>query len=92
MKNNEYLKNNSDVFLNYFKERYEVKYNSNIFLRDIQFAILNFFTIRRIKITLSKAEELALEFAIEMEKNKELIKIQDNTWKYNKILESTATA
>ena len=72
-----------EIFLKYMKEKYKIFYNSNIFLRDIQYAIKSFFEKKDIKITYPEAEKLMNELTVKMEASGELIKLSGNTWKVN---------
>ena len=71
------------VFFNYMKEKYEVHYKSNIFLRDILYAIKDFYEKKGQKIKYSLAEQLALQFTEHLENQAELVLIEKNTWKVN---------
>lgn len=71
------------IFLNYMKEKYKVYYNSNIFLRDIQYAIKSFLEKKDYKVTYAEAETLMKDFTANLENSGELIKLNDNTWKVN---------
>ena len=79
----EFLMNNSEIFQNYFKEKYPVFYNSNIFLRDIQYSITSFYKSRNIQLGMAESEELALMYARYLESLQYLTKLDENTWKYN---------
>lgn len=84
MKNNyDYLQQNSSIFLNYMKVKYPFYHNSNVFLRDIQYGIKNFFARKDIKLTYNEVEKLAGSFIHYLEETKILIKLQNNTWKLN---------
>ena len=72
-----------EIFLKYMKEKYKIFYNSNIFLRDIQYAIKSFFEKKDIKLTYAEAESLMKELTSNMEKNGELTRLSSNTWKVN---------
>ena len=76
-----------EIFLKYMKEKYKIFYNSNIFLRDIQYAIKSFFEKKDIKVTYTEAESLMKEFTKNMEASGELVKLSSNTWKVNFSLE-----
>jgi hypothetical protein len=71
------------IFFNYMKEKYEVIYKSNIFLRDLLYAIKSFYEKKGITISYISAEKLALEFADQLVKSEELQPIKKNTWKVN---------
>jgi hypothetical protein len=77
------LTRNKTIFFNFMKERYEVHYKSNIFLRDILYAIKNFYEKKGQKIKYPLAEELALQFTDYLVCQSELIVIDKNAWKVN---------
>ena len=77
------LMTEKEIFLKYMKEKYKMFYNSNIFLRDIQYAIKSFFEKKDIKITYAEAESLMKELTKDMEASGEIIKLSNNTWKVN---------
>ena len=72
-----------EIFLNYMKEKYKIFYNSNIFLRDIQYGIKSYFDKKDVTISYSEAEILMKDLTESMEKTGELIKLNSNTWKVN---------
>lgn len=74
---------NKTIFFNYMKEKYEVIYKSNIFLRDLIYAAQSFYQKKGIKLTVPQAEKLVLDFTAELEKSGELQFTQKNTWKVN---------
>jgi hypothetical protein len=79
---NDLIKNKM-VFFNYMKEKYEVHYKSNIFLRDILYSIKSFYEKKGQKINYPFAEQLAMQFTEHLENQAELVLIEKNTWKVN---------
>ena len=79
----ETLLNEKQLFFDFMKEKYPIFNNSNIFLRDIQYAILSFFDKRDIKISYSEAEKMTYQFSDFLEKTDELTRLNHNTWKVN---------
>lgn len=82
----EYLKEltiNRTIFFSFMKEKYNVFNNSNIFFRDIQYAIKSYFEKKNKRINYSEAEKIAKEFISQMENDKQLIKMSNNAWKVN---------
>jgi hypothetical protein len=77
------LKKEREIFIKFFGAKYKLFYNSNIFLRDLQFAILRFFDTKNISLSYSEAENLALMFTSELESENELIRITSNSWRVN---------
>ena len=87
----EELKNNKTIFFNFMREKYPVYAKSNIFLRDLQYAIISYFLKKDIKVKYALAEKLALQFAESLEKQNELTRLDNNTWKVNFSLETGVT-
>lgn len=79
----EYLKKNNSIFLNYMKVKYPFVHNSNVFLRDIQYGIKNFFERKEVKLSYSEVEKLADNYIRFLEESQIFIKLQNNTWKLN---------
>ncbi|VAX26265.1 hypothetical protein MNBD_IGNAVI01-3009 [hydrothermal vent metagenome] len=77
----EELKKNKDIFLKFMSERYKIFIHSNIFLRDIQFAIKFYFERKNVFLKYPQAEELAKEFTAYLVEQNELVQLNDYTWK-----------
>ena len=71
------------IFFNYMKERYEVHYKSNIFLRDLLYAVKSYYEKKGLKLNYQQSEKLAKEFAESLVKTDELKVTGKNTWKVN---------
>ena len=82
------LKTNKTIFFNFMKEKYPVISKSNMFLRDIQYAIISYFEKKDIKVNYSDAEKLAFDFTEYLELNQEITRLNKNTWKVNFFFES----
>ncbi|MBA4406298.1 hypothetical protein C0389_03390 [bacterium] len=74
---------NKTIFFNFMKEKYNVYHNSNIFFRDIQYAVKSFLEKKNKKIKYSEAEKIAQEFIKQMENDGQLKKMSNNAWKVN---------
>lgn len=89
------LLNEKDIFFKYMGEKYKVFFNSNIFLRDIQYAVRSYFENRGINLKYPEAEKYALDLTDYMVQSNELTPVSQNTWKVNfhlnqeQIVEST---
>ena len=79
----EHLKENKKTCFIFMNEKYPVIYKSNIFLRDIQYAIHTYFTMKEEKINYQSAEKLANQFTSFLEDGNDLIKLSSNTWLVN---------
>lgn len=81
--NSSYLEENLTLFWNYLKEKYPVYKNSNVFFRDIQFGVKDFFLKRDQVLDYSETESLALRTTVLLEQKGILSKLNNNTWKVN---------
>lgn len=90
--NLEYLKQNVDLFLNFMKERYPVYHRSNIFLRDIEYGIKNFFEKKDVKLTYGQIEEISTGLILHLEQISVLDRLDNNTWILNYKPEEPASA
>ncbi len=79
----EELKNNQDIFFNYMKEKYHIYLNSNIFFRDIQYAINSYFEKKDVTLKSREAENLASEFTKYLEAKGDLTKLNYNSFRVN---------
>lgn len=77
------LQNNKTMFFSFMREKYPVYQNSNLFLRDLQYAIMSYFGKKDIKVKYGPAEKIALQFAEILVKQNELIHLDKFTWKVN---------
>ncbi len=77
------LVSNKTKFFKFMKERYPIFFNSNLFLRDIQYAIRTYFERKDIFISYTEAEELMKKFTSLLESEGELVRLNYNSWKVN---------
>lgn len=77
------LINNQNIFFKFMKEKYPLYYNSNMFLRDLQYAIKSYFDKKNIRLSYTDTENLALDFAKYLDKENKLKKVASNAWKVN---------
>jgi hypothetical protein len=77
------LVSNKDIFFKFMKERYPIFFNSNLFLRDIQYAIRTYFERKDIMISYTEAEELMKKFTSLLESEGDLVRLNYNSWKVN---------
>lgn len=71
------------IFLNFFKSRFPVYHNSNIFFRDMQYSIKRFFETKNIKTKYADAEAMAKKFTTALEQEGVLVKVSPIAWKLN---------
>jgi hypothetical protein len=77
------LSEEKEIFLKFMREKYPIFYNSNIFFRDIHFAITSFFTLKEKPINYGRAEQLTYNFIKQLEETGELQKVSNNAWRVN---------
>jgi hypothetical protein len=75
-----HLISNQEIFFEFLREKYPVFFNSNIFLRDIQYGIISYFERKDIIISYPLAEELAMKFTAKMESDDILKRLDTTTW------------
>lgn len=74
---------NKKFFFSFMKEKYPVFKESNIFFRDLQYAIRNYYLKKGKTIDYLKAEKIASAFIENLVNEGELKKISNNAWKVN---------
>ena len=79
------------MFFTFMKGKYKVFENSNIFFRDIQYAIKSYFEKKEHKVSYQQAEKIASEFVKSLENEGQLKKMSSNAWKVNFSLISNVT-
>lgn len=79
----DFIRENSNLFLDYLRERYPVHSNSNIFLRDIQYGVKNFFEKRDIKLKQKEIDLVSHEIITVFESTGLFYKLSHNTWRVN---------
>jgi hypothetical protein len=77
------LISNKNLFFSFMKEKYPVYKESNIFFRDLQYAIRNYYMKKGKTINYQKAEKIAAEFIEKLVNEGDLKKISNNAWKVN---------
>ena len=70
-----------DFFLRFMKEKYPIYQNSNIFLRDIQFAIKSYYEKKEVFLRSEDAEKAAFALTEYLTMNDQLCQINAYTWK-----------
>ncbi|MBK7107304.1 MAG: hypothetical protein IPH62_18680 [Ignavibacteriae bacterium] len=79
----EHLKSNKNIFFNFMKEDYPLFRYSNLFLRDLQYAIKSYFDMKENPISYSQAEIIARNFIDELLKSNDILQIDKKSWKVN---------
>ncbi len=77
------LVNNKETFFKYMANFFPVYYKSNLFLRDVQFAIKNYFDQKNDKLSYTETENLALELMKNLVENGEAKILNENkSWEF----------
>jgi len=75
------LKNNHIEFLRFLKKQLPLYHKSNVFFRDLQYGVMEYFEKeKKTKVKYTDAEEIALSFAEYMENNEIFKKLDKQTW------------
>ncbi len=82
------LYQNRLIFFAFMKENYPVFYKSNIFFRDLQYAIKRYYEKKNVVITYGQAEKAAVDFLNRLVSEDLLIKIDNKSFKMNFSLET----
>ena len=90
MDNLSLLNKEREIFFKYMHAKYPVYYNSNIFLRDLQYAVRRFFETKSKNLSYTQAEKIALEFAKILEDEGDLFRLDANSWRVNFHIGETA--
>ena len=77
------LKKNENLFFSFMKGKYHLFYNSNVFFRDIQYAIRSFYEKKDIDISYAASEELARNFIKYLEEEEKFVRLDKQSWKVN---------
>lgn len=75
------LKNDNKIFLNFFKSKYRLYHNSNLFRKDFEYALMRYLEMKGKTLNFSENEKLSFEFSKYYEEEKIFIKINDNAWR-----------
>ncbi len=77
------LISNKETFFKFMGNFFPVYYKSNIFMRDVQFAIKNYFDQKKIKLSYTETENLALQLMNNLvEKNEAKILKENKSWEF----------
>ncbi len=84
MKKIDLLTSNHLEFLRFLKTQFPLFHKSNIFFRDLQYGVMEYFEQKKnIKVKYSEAETIARKYAEFMEKKEILRKLDHQTWVLN---------
>jgi len=76
----EELKSNETIFLTFLSEKYPFHFHSNLFLRDLQYAVHSYFKLKGIDLRFSATEKLAFDFAQYLVDENKLSVVNSSTW------------
>lgn len=77
------LIDSKESFLEFFKAKYPVYHNSNVFFRDFQYAIQKFLEKKDYKVTYKEAEELVYLYSNYLEQQSLFQKVNNIGWRLN---------
>ncbi len=84
----EQLKSEEQIFFNYMHENYPLIKHSNVFLRDIQYAIKHYFELKEITLYYEDVEKISNMFINYLETSGKISRLDNKTWKVNEDLVS----
>ncbi|MCB0748765.1 MAG: hypothetical protein KDC90_14990 [Ignavibacteriae bacterium] len=79
----EHLKSNKKTFFNFMKEEYPLFQHSNVFFRDLQYAIKSYFELKENSVSYFQAGKIAEDFIKELENSNDLQRIDHKSWRVN---------
>ncbi len=82
-KKSQYIIGNQVEFLQFMRSRAPMYHLSNIFLRDLHFAALEFLRKKKIYIRYTESEQIAKEIALHFEKTNVFKQLNAHTWVLN---------
>ena len=78
-----HLKNNKTVFFNFMNENFTIVQYSNLFFRDLQYAIMSYFETIENPVKYAEAELLAKQFITDLLESDDLTQIDYKSWRIN---------
>lgn len=82
-KKSQYIIGNQVEFMNFMKTRAQLIHLSNVFFRDLHFAVMEFLKKKNVKVGQTEAETVAREVALHFEKKNIFKKLNMQTWMLN---------
>ena len=79
----QHLIENKKVFFDYMNENYTIYQYSNLFFRDLQYAIMSYFEMKVNPLKYAEAEKIAKDFIENLVSCKELNQIDYKSWRIN---------
>ena len=84
MKALDHILSHSGEFLDFLRGRVPVFHLSNIFFRDIHYAIMAFAALHGLSLDYTRAEDAARQVIEKLEKDKVIVRIDQQTWVVHK--------
>jgi hypothetical protein len=82
-KKSQYIIGNQVEFLNFMRTRAQLIHLSNLFFRDLHFAVMEFLRKKNVAVGQTEAEHVAREVAVHFEKRNIFKKLNMQTWMLN---------
>ncbi len=82
-KKSQYIIGNQVEFLNFMRTRAQLIHLSNVFFRDLHFAVMEFLKKKKVTVSQTEAETVAREVALHFEKRNIFKKLNMQTWMLN---------
>ncbi len=82
-KKSQYIIGNQVEFMNFMRTRAQLFHLSNVFFRDLHFAVMEFLKKKKISVAQTEAEIVAREIATHFEKKNIFKKLNMQTWMLN---------
>ena len=79
-KKSQFILGNQVEFLRFMRSRSPLFHLSNLFFRDLHYAVLEFLKSKKIIVRHTEAEQIAREIGLQFEKKNILKKLNANTW------------
>ncbi len=79
-KKSQFILGNQVEFLRFMRSRSPLFHLSNLFFRDLHYAVLEFLMTKKITVRHTEAEQIAREIGLQFEKKNILKKLNANTW------------
>ncbi len=82
-KKSQYIIGNQVEFMNFMRTRAQLIHLSNVFFRDLHFAVMEFLKKKNVSVGQTEAETVAREIAVHFEKRNIFKKMNMQTWMLN---------
>lgn len=82
-KKSQYIIGNQVEFMNFMRTRAQLVHLSNVFFRDLHYAVMEFLKMKKVSVGQTEAEQVAREVALHFEKKNIFKKLNMQTWMLN---------